>query len=51
MPPMHESIVFDDIHTSGEAFANISNLDSNIKLRWIVPGVDNPEEYVWGCFH
>jgi len=50
MPPIHESIVFDDTHTSCEAFANISNLDSRIRLRWIIPGVDNPEEYVRDVF-
>ena len=27
-------------------FANMLRLDRKVKLRWIVPGVDNPEEYV-----
>ena len=46
MSPIHESIVFDAERTSAEVFANMSKLDRKVKLRWIVPGVDNPEEYV-----
>ena len=29
-----------------EVFANMSRLDYRIKLRWIIPGIDNPEEYI-----
>ena len=46
MSPIYESVVFDEDRTSAEVFANMSKLDPKIKLRWIVPGVDNPEEYV-----
>jgi hypothetical protein len=48
MSPIYESIGFDAERTSAGVFANMSKLDRKIKLRWIVPGVDNPEEYVMG---
>jgi hypothetical protein len=48
MSPIYESVVFDADRTSAEVFANMSKLDRKVKLRWIVPGVDNPEEYVTG---
>ena len=48
MSLIYESVVFDAERTSAEVFANMSKLDRKVKLRWIVPGVDNPEEYVVG---
>ncbi|KAF8697674.1 hypothetical protein AX14_001307 [Amanita brunnescens Koide BX004] len=45
MPPIYESVVFDAAEsTPEEVFANMYRLDHRIKLRWIVPGVDNPQE-------
>ncbi|KAF8734669.1 hypothetical protein AX14_003179 [Amanita brunnescens Koide BX004] len=44
MPPIYESVIFDSERTSAEVFAHMSRLDRRIKLRWIVPGIDNPEE-------
>ena len=46
MPPIYESVIFDSERTSAEVFAHMSRLDRRIKLRWIVPGIDNPEECV-----
>ena len=46
MSPIYESVMFDVEHTSAEVSANMSKLDRKVKLRWIVPSVDNPEEYV-----
>ncbi|KAK2464528.1 hypothetical protein APHAL10511_003507 [Amanita phalloides] len=44
MPPLHEGVVFAERHTSGKVFVNLSKLDDKIRLRWIIPGVDNPIE-------
>jgi hypothetical protein len=48
MLPIYESVVFDADRTSAEVFVNMSKLDRKVKLMWIVPGVDNPEEYIVG---
>ncbi|KAF8728401.1 hypothetical protein AX14_006702 [Amanita brunnescens Koide BX004] len=46
IPSIYNSVIFDAERTSVEAFANMSRLDYRIKLRWIIPGIDNPEEYI-----
>ncbi|KAF8621695.1 hypothetical protein AX15_007556 [Amanita polypyramis BW_CC] len=43
-PPLQEAAIFAEIHTGAEVFANLSKLDEKIKLRFFVPGIDNPQE-------
>ncbi|PFH44988.1 hypothetical protein AMATHDRAFT_10265 [Amanita thiersii Skay4041] len=45
MPGLQEAVVFVEIHTESEVYHRVKDLDVNITLRWVMPGVEDPGEF------